>query len=48
MGLETLFIQLGYSKDEYEMIRNAYGLSGYKDVTFSEKLINNYNLKYIF
>ena len=43
MNLEELFIKLGYTKEEYEIIVNYYTFKNSKIETISNKILENYN-----
>ena len=43
MTLKEEFIILGYTKDDYDAIRNSYPISSIKDETLIEKVRDNYS-----
>ena len=43
MNLEKLYLSLGYTKDQFELIRNSYSNKRYSDDTFYKKTIDIYN-----
>ena len=40
--MKELLISLGYSEEDYELFKNNYALSNYKEETLKEKIIKNY------